>query len=116
MLSRHHRPLLSRRPMQRALWSAAAVVAAAATSLHAQQKPTVTAADYAKWETLSPDATLSPDGKFVAYSIRRAAGGGEAHWRAIDGTDHVVASGSAPQFSADNRWLLVTIAPDTSGG
>ena len=39
----------------------------------AQPKPTLTPADYGKWETLGA-GTLSPDGKWLAYEIRRTGG------------------------------------------
>ncbi len=40
------------------------------SSLHAQEKPTLTEADYGKWERLGP-ATLSPDGAWLAVQIAR---------------------------------------------
>jgi dipeptidyl aminopeptidase/acylaminoacyl peptidase len=97
--------------------SAAILIAAVSTPLFGQQKPTVTAhADLAKWETLGA-GSLSPDGKFVAYDFRRADGSSELRYRAVSGGDeHVIRSGSGPQFSDNSHWLLFTIAPDTGGG
>ena|SRR5215469_14553095 len=42
----------------------------------AQPKPTLAPADYGKWETLG-SSTLSPEGKWLAYEIRRTNGNGE---------------------------------------
>ncbi len=50
---------------------------------HAPAKPTLTSADYAKWETLGTGA-LSPDGKWVAYDFRRGNGTTELRYRAVD--------------------------------
>ncbi|HEY6829810.1 MAG TPA: prolyl oligopeptidase family serine peptidase [Gemmatimonadaceae bacterium] len=79
-------------------------------------KPTLTAADYAKWETLGGSA-LSPDGKWVAYDFRRGGGSTELRYRALDGNDERVArSGSNPQFTNNSQWLLYTVGPDSGGG
>jgi dienelactone hydrolase len=92
-----------------------AAASAPLAALHAQQKPTLGAADYAKWESLGAGA-LSPDGKFVAYDFRRGNGSTELRWRAAGGDEHAVRSASAPQFTANSRWMLFTITPDTAGG
>ena len=87
-------------------------------STQSSAKPTLSSADYAKWETLGNGA-LSPDGRWVAYDFRRENGSTELHYRASDGAtggEHVVHSASAPQFTSNGRWLLFTIAPDTAGG
>ncbi|HEX3865932.1 MAG TPA: hypothetical protein VHV78_04235, partial [Gemmatimonadaceae bacterium] len=100
-------------------------------------KPTLAAADYAKWETLG-NGVLSPDGKWLAYDFRRGAGGTQLQYRPVDfqgdlnhaeqlrqearelGTsttsEHVVRSASNPQFTSNSRWLVYTVAPDTAGG
>jgi hypothetical protein len=78
--------------------------------------PTLTTADYAKWETLGNGA-LSPDGRWVEYDVRRGNGTSELHYRAMNAeTDHTVRSGTGAQFSADSRWLVYLITPDTAGG
>ncbi len=83
---------------------------------HAAAKPTLTSADYAKWETLGAGA-LSPDGKWLAYDFRRANATTELHYRSVGSDKETSArSGSNPQFSANSRWLLYTITPDTAGG
>ena len=79
-------------------------------------KPTLAAADYAKWETLG-GSSLSPDGKWVAFDIRRGNGSTELRYRALDGdAERTARSGSNPQFSSNSRWLLYTIGPDSGGG
>ena len=79
-------------------------------------KPTLTSADYAKWETLGAGA-LSRDGKWVAYDFRRGNGTTELHYRAFDSDkDRFARSATNPQFSGNSRWLLYTITPDTAGG
>ena len=113
--------------MQCALRSAAFLVAAAG-SLAAQEqqgsttaagvrtKPVPTAADYAKWETLGAGA-LSPDGKWVAYDVRRVSGATELRYARTDGgAATVVRLGSAPQFTGGSRWLIYTLSSDTTGG
>ncbi|HEY9230343.1 MAG TPA: hypothetical protein VIP11_27070, partial [Gemmatimonadaceae bacterium] len=87
-----------------------------ATPLAAQQKPTVTStADIAKWETLGA-GVLSPDGKFVAYDVRRNNGSTEVHYGSVGGEEHVIRFASAPQFTSSSRFLVYTVVPDTAGG
>jgi hypothetical protein len=79
-------------------------------------KPTLTNADYAKWESLGA-GQLSPDGKWVAYDFRRGNQSVELRYRAADATSETsVPSGSAPQFTSNSRWLVYTLVPDTAGG
>jgi len=103
--------------MQRYVRSAAILIAAVSTPLLGQQKPTVTSsADLSKWETLGA-GVLSPDGKWVAYDIRRGNGSTELRYRSVDSdNEHAVRSGTNPQFSNNGRWLLYTISPDNAGG
>jgi len=76
----------------------------------AQPKPTLTAADYGPWETLA-SGTLSPDGKWLAYEIRRSGGDNELRVAATGapsgpgGKTHVLAFCSGAAFSSDSRWL-----------
>jgi dipeptidyl aminopeptidase/acylaminoacyl peptidase len=107
--------------MQSATRTATLAVFVFATTLTAQQphaaaNPTLTSADYAKWETLGAGA-LSPDGKWVAYDFRRGSGTTELRYRAVDSDKEQSArSATNPQFAGNSRWLLYTIAPDTAGG
>lgn len=81
------------------------LVAFSAAPSAAQQKATLQPEDYGKWENLG-SPTLSPDGKWLAYSITRVDGDDELRIRevAADST-RVVAYGRNPSFSADGRWL-----------
>src|ERR1041385_8965080 len=79
-------------------------------------KKPLTHADYAKWETLGA-GSLSPDGKWVAYEVRRNSGSGELRYRAVaGGEEHRAPNGTGATFSKNSRWLLYTITPDTAGG
>ena len=70
-----------------------------------QTKPTLKPADYGKFETLG-QATLSPDGKWVAYEIRRTDRNDELRvTSASGGKTQALAFCSAAAFSADSRWL-----------
>jgi dipeptidyl aminopeptidase/acylaminoacyl peptidase len=104
------------RPAPVAAFVLALAMPAFAQQPHATVKPTLSSADYAKWETLGSGA-LSPDGKWVAYDFRRGNGTTEVRYRALDGDTELSArSASNPQFTANSRWLLYTIVPDTAGG
>jgi dipeptidyl aminopeptidase/acylaminoacyl peptidase len=85
------------------------LVGATAAVAHAQ-RPAVTPADYGKWETLG-NGTLSPDGKWFAYPIRRVNGEHELRWRplATDST-RIAPGGEQPAFSRNNRWLAYRIS------
>ena len=81
---------------------------ALALPLAAQPKP-ITPADYGKWETLG-NGVLSPDGKWLAYPIRRADGTFELRVTPTSGGKTVTANlGENPAFSADSRWLAYSV-------
>jgi dipeptidyl aminopeptidase/acylaminoacyl peptidase len=91
-----------------ALWGTLAVLFVVAP-VPAQQKPTLSPADYAQWESLGA-TELSPDGRWIAYVVRRVDEDEELRYRAIaDDSTHVVKHASRPTFSADGRWLAYTI-------
>ncbi len=76
-----------------------------AASALAQTKPTLLPADYGKWETLGA-GTLSPDGKWLAYDVRRTSGDGELRIAPVaGGKSQTVPFCSAPAYSSDSRWL-----------
>src|SRR5689334_750093 len=88
----------------------ALVVGGAAAAPHGEKaRRPVAPEDYGAWETLG-QATLSPDGRWVAYAIARADGDGELRIRmlATEATD-AVKYGSNPQFSRDSKWLAYAI-------
>ncbi|HUI55692.1 MAG TPA: prolyl oligopeptidase family serine peptidase [Bryobacteraceae bacterium] len=82
------------------------LAASLATCLIAQTKPTLTPADYGKFETLGA-GTLSPDGKWLAHEIRRTNGDNELRVAATagGGKAQVLAFCSGAAFSSDSRWL-----------
>jgi len=77
----------------------------------------LTEADFARIEQLGATA-LSPDGKWVAYDFRRGVSGPtELRYRPVaGGTEATAPLGGTPVFSANSRWLLFTVTPDTTGG
>jgi len=76
-----------------------------AAAVFAQTKPTLLPADYGKWETLGA-GSLSPDGKWLAYEIRRTSGDGELRIAPVSGgKTQTVAFCSTAAFSSDSRWL-----------
>src|SRR5215472_8512930 len=77
-------------------------------SLQAQLKPPV-AADYGQFETLGP-AAISPDGKWLAYTVNRSDRSSELRVTNIaTGDTKVTAYGSQPAFSSDSRWVAFGI-------
>ena len=91
-------------------------VAQGTPAVQAAARSRVPAAEYGKWEALSA-GDLSPDGKWVAYEVRRVNGANELRYRQVpDGAEQVVRMAAAPQFTRDSRWLVYTIAPDTGAG
>ncbi len=91
-----------------------AMLLASPLAAAARQKPLVKPADYGQWESLG-QPTLSPDGKWLAYAIRRVNEENELRIRSLTrDTTRVVEYGSAPRFSRDSRWLAYSIgvSPD----
>lgn len=79
-----------------------------------QSNPTVTPADYGKWESLG-SAVLSPDGRWMAYPLNRVDEKNELRLMSLErdtaqirarGAVPFIATGyaTAPAFSADSRW------------
>ncbi|HKJ01277.1 MAG TPA: prolyl oligopeptidase family serine peptidase, partial [Longimicrobiales bacterium] len=85
------------------------------SALDAQEKPTLTAADYGKWETLG-SFDLDPTGRWLATDIRRTDESVEVRLHRADGTGDplVLAHASGPGFSRDGRWLayLKGVSPE----
>lgn len=86
-------------------WRPLAIFFTAATLL-AQQKPAVAPADFQKWETLGA-GDLSPDGKWLAYSIRRVSTDEELRVASVTSArkEIVAAFGRRPAFSDDSKFL-----------
>jgi len=78
-----------------------------------QEKPFVTQKDLARWETLGP-SRLSPDGKWLAWSITRGDQDGTLHLRGGPSDAHVVINfGQSPAFSADSKWFAYLVGVST---
>ena len=69
--------------------------------------------DFAQWErlaTVGDRGGLSPDGRWLVYGINRTNGDNELRVTALsDGRAKVVAFGAQPVFSADSKWLGVSV-------
>ena len=81
-------------------------------ALGAQTLQPPTPADYGQWEMLvAPARTgLSPDGKWIAYSINRSNRKNELRFtRIADGRTTPISFGTLPAFSADTRWAAYGI-------
>jgi hypothetical protein len=78
----------------------------------ARQKPTISSADYERWESLG-GGEMSPDGSRLAVSVRRADRTFELRLHDVTAAaaePRVIESGGSPTFSADSRWLAYSIA------
>ena len=92
----------------------AAAAALLTSDAVAQQKPTLTPDDYGQWETLG-QATLSPDGLWLAVGISRVNDEDELRIHRTDSDSVVVVPfGRGPRFSEDGAWLAyaIGISPD----
>jgi dienelactone hydrolase len=85
----------------------------AVTQPQAQSKPTLKPADYDQFETLSAGAArggLSPDGKWLAYTITRVGGNNELRITQIAGTvTKTIPFGAGATFSANSQWIAYSI-------
>ena len=74
--------------------------------LLAQEKPTLTPADYDQWERLG-SFELSPDGRWIVSSITRNDGDTRLELRAVEGEAEpvVLEYARSAVFSADSRWM-----------
>lgn len=91
--------------------SASAGAQAAASALVAKGR--VPEAAYQKWESVTA-GDLSPDGRWVAYELRRVNNANELRYRQVGAAqEQSVKMATSPQFTRDSRWLVYTILPDT---
>ncbi len=85
-----------------------------ALPLAAQPKPPIAPADYAKWETLG-NGVFSPDGKWLAYPIRRTDGTYELRISPTAGGNTQIAKLALdPSSSSDSRWIAYSIGVSES--
>jgi hypothetical protein len=91
------------------LTAALVIACALSTQLAAQNKPLITLKDYGKWELLGAPR-LSPRGDWVAVPVSRVNEENELRIRGGPrDTTIVVAYGTAPVFSADDKWVAYAI-------
>jgi dipeptidyl aminopeptidase/acylaminoacyl peptidase len=75
------------------------------------QRAPISPSDYGKWESLGA-ATLSPDGRWLAYALNRVDEENELRVRGgAKDTTFVFAHGAGPQFTPDSRWVAYAVAP-----
>jgi dienelactone hydrolase len=84
-----------------------------ASGAASQVRPTVRPADYGQFETVTAAAArggLSPDGKWLAYSVARENGDAELRIREV-GCDviKVVPFGSSAVFASSSQWIAYSI-------
>ncbi|MEA3247235.1 MAG: hypothetical protein U9Q74_13870, partial [Gemmatimonadota bacterium] len=72
-------------PIFRRLSLAAAGLLSVATAAHAQSKRPLTQADWDRWESIA-SPTLSPDGKWAAYTVNPRVGDGTFIVRSTTGS------------------------------
>jgi dipeptidyl aminopeptidase/acylaminoacyl peptidase len=78
-------------------------------SAQSQSPSPVRPTDYGKWESLG-QATLSPNGQWLAYAVNRVNEENELRLGATArDTTVAILYGSAPAFTADSRWLAYAI-------
>src|SRR5512147_1256776 len=75
----------------------------------AQSKPTLKPADYDQFESVSAGAArggLSPDGKWLAYTITKVGGDSELRITQIGGTvAKTVPFGSGAAYASTSQWI-----------
>ena len=77
----------------------------------AQEKPTVPAEDYGRFENLGAPR-LSPDGAWTVFRVTTVAGDAELRIGSLsDDFTQVVADGNRPLFAASSDWLAWSVEP-----
>lgn len=77
----------------------------------------VSAEDYGRFESLGFRATLSPEGDWLAYSVRTVEGDAALHLRSVEaGVEVVIPRGGAPAFSEDGRRFACVVRPEEQDG
>ena len=97
------------------LLSLALIVALSVRATAQAPLPAITPADYGKWESPGP-ASLSPNGRWLAYGVSRVNEENELRIRPLDrDTAFVVPNGTTATFATDSRWIayLIGVSPAT---
>jgi dipeptidyl aminopeptidase/acylaminoacyl peptidase len=90
------------------------LVLALASPASGQTLAPVVPAEYGKWESLGA-ATLSPDGRWLAYALNRVNEENELRVRGgARDTTLVFPLASGPAFTPDSRWIAYAIAPSAA--
>ena len=88
----------------------------AQTGLHS---PAPAPADFGQWERLAAAGDrggLSPDGRWLVYAINRTSGENEIRVTNVaDKATKTIAFGAQPAFSADSKWLAVSVGVSARG-
>src|ERR1700749_3631943 len=84
------------------------------SSAYAQKKP-LNPSVYDGWESIG-EKTLSPDGKFIVYTIPPQEGDGRLVIRgtaggSASGYAKEIPRGADPSITSDNRWVVFQIKP-----
>lgn len=90
-------------------------LAALSALVSGQEPQPLLAKDYGQWESLRGSGTLSPDGKWLVYSVRRTNDNNETRLANIDKNEReAFANASSARFSDDSRWLgyLIGVSPE----
>jgi dipeptidyl aminopeptidase/acylaminoacyl peptidase len=89
------------------------IAAAVLVALVAQAPALMAPEDFGQFERLAVSADhggLSPDGRWLAYTISRSNGTNELRVvKVSDGATKTIPYGSQPSFSADSRWLAAAV-------
>ncbi|TVR64649.1 MAG: S9 family peptidase [Gemmatimonadales bacterium] len=86
-------------------------VAATAQPMESDERRTLAAADFGRFETLGA-VSLSPDGAWAGIVVPRVEEDGEVRiHRVAGGEPHVVANGARVEFSPAGDWVAVVVQP-----
>ncbi len=76
-----------------------------------ETRATLDRESFDRWERLE-NPTLSPDGRWLSYRVRREGADDRLHIRLLESDSLItVPRGSGVEFSADGRWLAYSFAP-----
>ena len=89
-------------------------LAATAQPMPADERRTLAAADFGRFETLGA-VSLSPDGAWAGVVVPRVEEDGEVRiHRVVGGEPRVVANGARVEFSPGGGWVVVVVQPSAT--